>query len=409
MSLFSRRQFLRSAGALAALGAVPGFLGRALAASATSTGKTMVLVFLRGGADGLNIVPPVGDPAYRAARPTLALAPPGKDGGALRLDDVFALHPALAPLLPLWSEGTLGIVHAAGLPGATRSHFDAQDFCESGTPGTKSTADGWLNRAVRRAPGPEGAFRVVAVQPTLPRMLVGDAPAVAMSSLGQFKLPGGPGGSAAFDALYAQAVDTALRTTGLETFEALREAGSAKLAQLPPANGAEYGGAPIARRLQDVGRLIRSGVGLQVAVTDMGGWDTHVGEGTERGQLASRLSELGGALAAFARDLDARWADTRVVVMTEFGRTARENGNRGTDHGTASVMLVLGGGVRGGRVVGGYRGLARSELFEERDLAIGTDVRSVLWEAARAQLDLRDASAVFPGFSPGSPVLGRGS
>jgi uncharacterized protein (DUF1501 family) len=406
VSHFSRRQLLRSAGALAALGAVPGFLGRALAASEARPGKTLVLVFLRGGADGLSIVPPVGDPAYRAARPTLALAAPGKDGGALRLDDVFALHPALSPLLSLWSDGSLGIVHAAGLPGATRSHFDAQDFCESGTPGLKSTADGWLNRAVQRATGPDGAFRVVAVQPTLPRMLVGDAPAVAMSSLGQFRLPGGPGGSGAFDALYAQAVDTALRTTGLETFEALREAGSAKLAQLPPANGAEYGNAPLARRLQDVARLIRSGVGLQVAVTDIGGWDTHVGEGTEKGQLASRLAELGGALAAFARDLGARWADTRVVVMTEFGRTARENGNRGTDHGTASVMLVLGGGVRGGRVVGGYRGLARSELFEERDLAIGTDVRSVLWEAVRGQLGLGDASRVFPGFSPGSPVLG---
>jgi uncharacterized protein (DUF1501 family) len=406
MSEFSRRQFLRSTGALAALGAVPGFLGRALAASSASSGKTLVLVFLRGGADGLSIVPPVGDPAYRALRPTIALAPPGKDGGALRLDDVFALHPALSPLLPLWSDGTLAIVHAAGLAGATRSHFDAQDFCESGTPGLKSTADGWLNRAVKGAPGPDGAFRVVAMQPTLPRMLVGDAPAVAMSSLGQFRLPGGPGGSSAFDALYAQAVDTALRTTGIETFEALREAGSAKLAQLPPDNGATYGNAPIARRLQDVARLIRSGVGLQVAVTDMGGWDTHVGEGTEKGQLASRLAELGEALAAFARDLGTRWADTRVVVMTEFGRTARENGNRGTDHGTASVMLVLGGGVRGGRVVGGYRGLGRSQLFEERDLAIGTDVRSVLWEAVQGQLALHEASRVFPGFSPGSPVLG---
>ena len=406
MSTFSRRQFIRSAGALAALGAIPGFLGRALAASGAASGKTLVLVFLRGGADGLSIVPPVGDPAYRAARPTLALAAPGKEGGALRLDDVFALHPALSPLLPLWSDGSLGIVHAAGLPGATRSHFDAQDFCESGTPGLKSTADGWLNRAVQRTAGPDGAFRAVALQPTLPRMLVGDAPAVAMSSLGQFRLPGGPASSGAFDALYAQAVNTALRTTGLETFEALREAGSAKLAQLPPSNGAEYGNAPLARRLQDVARLIRSGVGLQVAVTDIGGWDTHVGEGAEKGRLAARLDELGGALAAFARDLGARWADTRVVVMTEFGRTARENGNRGTDHGTASVMLVLGGGVRGGRVVGGYRGLGRSELFEERDLAIGTDVRSVLWEAVRGQLGLRDASAVFPGFSPGSAVLG---
>jgi len=406
MSAFSRRLFLRSAGALAALGVVPGFLGRAVAASTSPGGRTLVLVFLRGGADGLSIVPPLGDPAYRAARPTLALAAPGREGGALRLDDVFGLHPALAPLLPLWREGTLGVVHATGLPGASRSHFDAQDFCESGTPGTKSTADGWLNRAVQRAAGPDGAFRVVAVQPTLPRVLVGDAPAVAMSSLAQFRLPGGPGGAVGFDALYAGAVDTALRTTGIETFEALREAGSARLGQLPPANGAEYGTAPIARRLQDVARLIRSGVGLQVAVTDMGGWDTHVGEGAEKGQLASRLAELGAALASFARDLGPRWADTRVVVMTEFGRTARENGNRGTDHGTASVMLVLGGGIRGGHVVGGYRGLARSELFEERDLAIGTDVRTVLWEATRAQLGVRDSSTVFPGFTPGAAVLG---
>jgi uncharacterized protein (DUF1501 family) len=233
-------------------------------------------------------------------------------------------------------------------------------------------------------------------------MLVGDAPAVAMSSLAQFRLPGGPGGSNAFDALYAQAVDTALRTTGLETFEALREAGSARLAQLPPANGVEYGNAPIARRLQDVARLIRSGVGLQVAATDMGGWDTHVGEGAEKGQLAARLSELGSALAAFARDLGPRLADTRVVVMTEFGRTARENGNRGTDHGTASVMLVLAGAAR--RPCGGRLRARQVRLFEERDLAAPT--------SARCSGKRRGPSSGFAtprrcsGFSPGSPVLG---
>jgi uncharacterized protein (DUF1501 family) len=402
---FSRRAFLRSAGSLFALSSAPGFLGRALA-TGTPTGKALVLVFLRGGADGLSIVPPLGDPAYRRARPTLALGAPGQEGGALRLDDVFGLHPALSPLLPLWTEGTLGIVHAAGLPGATRSHFDAQDFCESGTPGRKTTADGWLNRAVQGTPGPDGAFRVVAMQPTLPRVLAGEAPAVSMASLDQFRLPGSGSTSSGFDAMYAEAVDTALRTTGIETFEALREAGSAKLAQLPPENGAEYGKSVLGRRLQDVARLIRSGAGLQVAVTDMGGWDTHVAEGTEKGQLAVRLGELGQALSAFARDLGRRWGDVRVVVMTEFGRTARENGNRGTDHGTASVMFVLGGGVRGGRVVGGYRGLESGQLFEERDLAIGTDVRSVLWEAVTAQLGVRDSSRVFPGFSPPGPVFG---
>jgi uncharacterized protein (DUF1501 family) len=393
-----RRFFVKSTGlALLGLGFAPGFLRRAVAQT-TRSHRTLVLVFLRGGVDGLSLAPPVGDPAYFAARPTLAIPRPGAEGGALRLDGTFGLHPALASLFPLWQDGALAVVHAAGLQGATRSHFDAQDFCETGTPGLKSTQDGWLNRTLQQIPAPgAGAFRAVALQGTLPRSLQGAAPAVAVDGLQGFRLSG-KGGLDSFEALYAGAVDEALRSTGQEAFDALRTAASAELAGRPPQNGAVYGKTPLARRLADVARLVRAGVGLEVVATEMGGWDTHVGEGAATGQLANRLRELGDALSAFARDLGPRLADVAVVVMTEFGRTVRENGNRGTDHGTASAMLALGGGVRGGRVYGSWRGLDGPGLFEERDLAIGVDVRSVLLEALHATLRPPDTSTVFPGF-----------
>ncbi len=396
---FDRRLFLKSSGlAFLGLGLAPGFLARA-AAQPTRGRRTLVLVFLRGGADGLSLVPPVGDAAYYVARPTLALPRPGADGGALKLDATFGLHPALSALLPLWQSGSLAVVHAAGLQGATRSHFDAQDFCETGTPGLKTTQDGFLNRSLQQLPEPgAGAFRAVALQGTLPRSLQGAAQAVAVEGLSSFHLAG-KGGLDSFEALYAGAVDQALRSTGQEAFEALRAAASAELSKSPPQNGAVYSKTPLARRLQDTARLVRAGVGLEVVATEMGGWDTHVGEGGATGQLANRLRELGEALAAFAQDLGPRLDSVTVVVMTEFGRTVRENGNRGTDHGTASAMLALGGGVRGGRVYGNWRGLDGPGLFENRDLAITIDVRSVLSEALRATLAPPDLTTVFPGFS----------
>jgi uncharacterized protein (DUF1501 family) len=396
---FNRRLFLKSSGlALLGLGFAPGFLKRAVAQQ-TSGQRTLVLVFLRGGADGLSIVPPVGDPAYYKARPTLALPLPGTEGGALRLDSTFGLHPALSSLLPYWQEGTLAVVQAAGLQGATRSHFDAQDFCETGTPGRKTTQDGWLNRSLQQLPEPgAGAFRAVALQGTLPRSLQGVAPAVAVEGLGSFHISG-KGGADSFEALYQGAVDQAMRTTGQEAFEALRTVASAELSKSPPENGATYAKTPLAKRLQDTARLVRAGVGLEVVATEMGGWDTHVGEGVATGQLANRLRELGDALAAFAKDLGPRMSKVTVVVMTEFGRTVRENGNRGTDHGTASTMLALGGSVRGGRVYGNWRGLDGPGLFEDRDLAITIDVRSVLSESLQATLRPPDMASVFPDFA----------
>lgn len=401
----SRRVFLRGSGlALLGAGVLPGFLQRAAAQSPGSGGRrALVTLFLRGGADGLSVVPPVGDPDYFRLRPTLAIPAPGHgELPALRLDDTFGLHPALAPLLPLWQAGALAFVHAVGQPQATRSHFDAQDFMESGTPGQKA-ADGWANRVLQRMPRPDAStFRAVAIQPRMPRALLGPAPALAVGAVADFQLRAGrltAPAARSFEALYAAAVDEALNRAGEETFQALHQVDHARIASLPPANGANYPRSPLGKRLQDIARLIRSDVGLELAATEAGGWDTHVGQGAGQGQLANRLKDLAESLAAFATDLGDRLADVCLVAMTEFGRTAKENGNRGTDHGTASAMLVLGGGVKGGRVVARWPGLADAALFEGRDLKVTTDYRAVLTEALARTVGLTDPSGVFPGFA----------
>jgi uncharacterized protein (DUF1501 family) len=405
-----RRVFLKSSGlAMLGLGFAPGFLNRALAARASSNKKVLIAIFQRGGADGLSMVPPVADPQYYALRPTLAISRPGDgDLAAIKLDDTFGLHPALAPLKQFYDGGSLAIIHAVGSPKPTRSHFDAQDFIEAGTPGT-AAPDGWLNRALQtERRSDSSAFRAVALQPNLPRSLLGAAPAVAMSSVADFKLRTGRLSTAAsksFESLYARAVDVALRNTGGETFEALHLIEDAKLEEIPTQNGADYPNSSLGKRLKDIARLIRADLGLEIAATDCGGWDTHVGQGTGQGQLAGRLKELGESLAAFATDLGDRMADVCLVTMTEFGRTVRENGNRGTDHGTASAMMVLGGGVRGRRVLGQWRGLNEANLYEGRDLAMATDFRAVLSEVLASHLGISKLSPVFPGFDPASARL----
>jgi len=405
-----RRFFLKSSGlAMLGLGFAPGFLSRAVAARAAANKKILVAIFQRGGADGLSMVPPVGDPEYYALRPTLAIARPGEgEGAALKLDDTFGLHPALSSLAPLYEAGALAIVHAVGSPKPTRSHFDAQDFMEGGIPGALAP-DGWLNRVLQTgAAGDSSAFRAVALQSNLPRSLFGSAPAVAMGSVAEFKLRTGrlsAAGARSFEALYASAVDVALRNTGNETFEALRLLEKARLDEMPVQHGADYPNSPLGKRLQDVARLIRADIGLEVAATDCGGWDTHVGQGAAQGQLAARLKELGDSLAAFAVDLGDRMADVCVVTMTEFGRTVRENGNRGTDHGTASLMFVIGGGVRGRRVIGQWRGLREPNLFEGRDLAMATDFRAVLSEILASHLGISRLAPVFPGFGAAKASL----
>jgi uncharacterized protein (DUF1501 family) len=406
----TRRTFVKSgACALVALAAPPRFLIRA-ARAAEGRRRVLVAVFQRGAVDGLAMVPPYGDPAYAAVRPGIAIQPPRSGDGdrALDLDGFFALHPALAPLAPLWRDRALAVVHACGSPDTTRSHFDAQDYMETGTPGIKSTPDGWLARAAKTLPAPASPLRAVALGPALPRILRGDPSAVAMQSLGDFRVRAAAPEPArrGFESLYASGVNDLLYGTGRETFEAVRLLDSAGAARLGPANGAVYPAGRFGQSLRQIGQLIRADVGLEIAFTDVGGWDTHVAQGSERGQLAGRLREFAEALAAFARDLGDRMADVVVLTMSEFGRTVAENGNRGTDHGHATAMLVMGGGVRGGKVYGRWPGLDRDRLFEARDLAVTTDFRTLFSEVAMRHLRLPSGAVLFPGWAPAAPALG---
>jgi len=399
----TRRVFLRN-GAVAIVGttAVPGFLTRA-AFGAESLGdkkKRLVVIFQRGAADGLNIVVPHGEPAYYSMRPSINIP----RSAVIDLDGFFGLHPSLSAFQPLWRQRRLAIVHAAGSPDSTRSHFDAQDFMESGTPGVKSTEDGWLNRALHSLPQPanQSAFRAIALGPSLPRILSGSEPAVALNNINDFGV-GGRNPNAAplantFEAMYSQSVDSVLHGTGRETFEAVKMLKSADPSKYIPAAGANYPRGRFGDSLKQLAQLIKANLGVQVAFADIGGWDHHVNEGGTQGQIANILREFSQSLAAFWTDLGDLAEDTVVVTMSEFGRTARENGNRGTDHGHANVMFVMGGPVKGGKVYGRWPGLAESQLYEGRDLAVTTDFRRVLGESVYRNLGNRGLDQVFPGF-----------
>ena len=398
----TRRVFLRN-GALAVVGtaALPSFLARAAAGAAQSAGnKRLVVIFQRGAADGLNIVVPHGEAAYYAMRPSINI--PRKD--VLDLDGFFGLHPAISSFVPLWKQRHLAIIHAAGSPDPTRSHFDAQDFMESGTPGVKATEDGWLNRALHTMPGPpdRSAFRAIALGSSLPRILSGPEPAMAVSNINEFGVGGrNPKGAPianSFEAMYEGSVDTVLHGTGEQTFEAVKMLKSADPAKYSPAAGADYPRGRFGDSLKQLAQLIKANLGVQVAFADIGGWDHHVNEGSTQGQIANVLRDFSQSMSAFWTDLGDLGENTVVVTMSEFGRTARENGNRGTDHGHANVMFVLGGPVLGGKVYGRWPGLDASQLYEGRDLALTTDFRRVLGEAVYRHLGNRSLDSVFPGF-----------
>jgi uncharacterized protein (DUF1501 family) len=351
----SRRVFLKSGGvAMIGMSTLPAFLRRAVAATPMPNRKKLIVLFQRGAADGLNIVVPFAEPNYYRIRPTIAIPQPrqGGEAAALDLDGFFGLHPSLAPLVPLFRKQQLAIVHAAGSPDTSRSHFDAQDYMESGTPGVKATEDGWLNRTLQAVPE-EGAspFRAVAMGQNLPLTLRGSAPAIALPDVKQFRVfAQSPAVEGGFEALYAQTVDQALRGTGTETFEAIEMLRKADPSRFQPENGADYPRNRVGQALQQVAQLHKADIGLEVTFVDTGGWDNHVNEGGAQGQLANLLRDLGQSLAAFSQDMGDRMEDIVVVTMSEFGRTAHENGNRGTDHGHANCMFVLGGAVKGGKV-----------------------------------------------------------
>ncbi len=396
----TRRIFLRN-GALAVIGtaAVPSFLTRAaFGAAETLRPKRLVVIFQRGAADGLNIVVPHAEPQYYAMRPSINI--PKK--AVLDLDGFFGLHPSLAPFQPLWQQRRLAIVHAAGSPDPTRSHFDAQDFMETGTPGLKATEDGWLNRSLRSPSTERSPFRAIALGPSLPRILKGSESAVAMANINQFAVGGRnpkPSPAAnAFEAMYNHSSDSVLHTTGEETFEAVKMLKSADPGKYRPANGADYPKGRFGDGLRQLAQLIKANLGVQVAFADIGGWDHHVNEGAVNGQLGNVLSDFSQSIAAFWIDLGDLGEDTVIVTMSEFGRTARENGNRGTDHGHANVMFVLGGSVKGGKVYGTWPGLDQSQLYEGRDLALTTDFRQVIGETVAKHLGNKNLNEVFPGY-----------
>jgi uncharacterized protein (DUF1501 family) len=406
----NRRFFIKSGGiALASFGVAvspPSFLERVIAETKTGNRrKTLIAIFQRGAVDGLNMVVPHGERNYYDARPSIAIPKPqsGNVDAAIDLDGFFGLHPGMNSFKSLWDSKRLAIVHAAGSPDNTRSHFDAQDYMESATPGVKSTRDGWLNRYLMSKADPEKSlFRAVSMTQTTPRVLQGSAPTISMSNLADFDIRAGRSSAsvqAGFEAMYGQAKNDALGGMGRETFEAVNFLKKANPAQYKPENGAQYPRTPFGNSLLQIAQLIKAGVGLEIGFTDVGGWDTHVNEGSSRGQLSNLLQQFSSGISALCLDLGTRMDDVIVLTMSEFGRTVRENGNRGTDHGHANAMFVLGNDVRGGKVYGQWPGLKSDQLYEGRDLALTTDFRDVFGEIAARHLGSSNLQTVFPGYA----------
>lgn len=407
--MLTRRLFLKAGGvALVTLGVGggPGFLTRAALAApgASRKRKVLVTIFQRGAMDGLAAVPPIDGDVLKTLRPRLAMtgARSAGDAALLDLQTGFGLHPAFEPLLPMWKEKRLAIVHAVGSPDPTRSHFDAQDYMETGTPGRKGTPSGWLNRAVGLLGHDGSPFRAVSLTPALPRALYGDAPALAVTNLADFKvrLPGADRAAAAagqgFEALYEQTSQELLRDTGGETFRALHRLSETEIRNYRPANGAEYPQSPLGNALKQIALLIKSDVGLEVAFAESGGWDTHVQQSVAFPRQARDLAQ---AIRAFWTDLGSCQDQVLLTTMTEFGRTVRENGSGGTDHGHGSCLFVLGNRVDGGKVHGAFPGLEAGALHEGRDLPVTTDFRAVFCELTGRHLEIGDDAKLFPGWT----------
>jgi uncharacterized protein (DUF1501 family) len=397
---------------MAGMGVAPGWLARAAAAGSKKR-KTLVAIFMRGAADGLNIVVPFGDKRYKELRPTLAIAPPsaqtnanGVNNGPIDLDGTFALNGAMQPLRALWEKKQLAIVEATGSPDPSRSHFDAQDSMECGTPG-KTGGNGWLNRALPAGNGEPTTMRAVALGGKVPHCLRGENEVIAVGNLQQFDL-GDSSAAAIMQSMYATTPDASLGRTGKDAFDAMKVIRSIQ-ETTPNTPGFTPGpGIPFAaqagdfgRNLQQLARLLKAEAGVEVAFADINGWDHH---GNENQQLPNLLRQLSAGIASFCQEMGDHMENIVLVTMSEFGRTAAENGNGGTDHGHGSFMMVIGGPVRGGKVYGKWPGLEKEQLFEGRDLAVTTDYRAVLSELVRGHLGQQNLSTVFPGFQPGQPL-----
>ncbi len=402
----TRRNFVQ---ALAGLSLPAWFPRMAFAASpdvVPGERDILVCLFMRGGADGLNIVVPVGDSDYYKARPSLAIAEPGQADGALDLDGFFGLHPAMAPLKDLYDDGVLAAIQAVGSPDDTRSHFDAMDFMERGTPGEKLIDSGWLGRHLASVQSTnDSPFRAIGMGRLLQTSLRGPVPATALQSIAEFHLGRGQSEPLVdFQDTLARLYSTQegeedlLSVQAQQTFDAIETLSAADPLAYQPENGAQYPVSELGFSLLQVAQMIKADLGLEVACVDAGGWDTHEGEGGAEGRLGQLLGDLASSLAAFHTDLGERMARITVVTMSEFGRRVSENAAGGTDHGHGNCMFLLGGGVAGGRVYGDWPGLAPDQRVGPGDLDITTDFRTVLAEVVEKRL-LNPASAeVFPDF-----------
>ena len=393
---------------MVSLGLTPPFLTRAAAAGQFSTRASkplLIAIFQRGAVDGLNMVVPHAESAYYDLRPGIAIPSPGSLDGVIDLNGSFGLHPRLLPLKSLWDNKSLAIVHACGSHDPTRSHFDAQDFMESATPGDKSARDGWLNRYLQVGLIAD-PLRGVAVTPTMPRALAGTGAALSMTEIAKFDLLGAPGTVQALKTAYLQSPNDAFRRTAADTFDAIESLGAIVTETYQPSGGAAYPDSPFGWALREIAQLAKADVGLEVAFAQTTDWDHHVNEGGAQGSLADRLDDLANGIAALALDLGSRMADTVILTMSEFGRTVAENGNGGTDHGHGNAMIVAGGPVRGGSIYGQWPGLAPGNLYQERDLAVTTDFRDVFAEVLTEHLGISSGwlGQVLPGFSVSQPL-----
>ena len=402
----SRRNILKSG--IIALGALslPSWMPRIAFAGPEKAqkGDTLVCIFQRGGMDGLNAVVPHGEKAYYAARDTLAIPQPKNSDAksAVDLDGFFGLHPNLRPLKEIFDARQLAVIHAAGSPDPSHSHFDAMDFMERGTPGEKAIPTGWLARHLQTmSTQNKSPFRAVGMGPMLQAALRGPVPATALQSITDFHLRGNGGEVAKFQqslqSLY-QGGDF-IDVEGTNTIEAMKLIAKITQQKYEPSNGAKYPETNFGRSLMSVAQLIKADLGVEVACVDIGGWDTHAGQGSIDGDLPTLLKELADGLLAFYLDMRDRMANTTVVTMSEFGRRLQENNSHGTDHGHGNCMFIYGGGVQGGRVYGDWPGLEKAQLYGPGDLAITTDFRDVLGEILKNRLGNEKVKDVFPNYA----------
>jgi uncharacterized protein (DUF1501 family) len=414
--MIHRRAFMKS-GAMAlfatGFGGLPNFIASAASGQKIiqpyKKNKVMVCIFQRGAMDGLMAVSPFADPNLKILRPGLYMSPLEKEGGLFNLDDHFGLHPAMASLQPFFAEKRMAIVHGVGSPNNTRSHFDAQDYMEAGTPFNKGTASGWLNRVAGLMGHDATPFRAVSLTNALPRSFYGDNEALAISNLQDFAIQmrnnpmAGKTVSQSFEDLYDQTSSSLLNKTGKESFDAMKMLNVNELKNYQPAKDVVYPQTALGNSLKQIAVLIKMQVGLELAFAESGGWDTHVNQGTTNGAFARNLKDFSDSIAAFWKDLSAYQDEVTVMTMTEFGRTAHQNGTGGTDHGRASCLFVLGNDVKGGQVYQNIKSLAKEDLEDRRDLPVSTDFRAVFSNVAQSHLKLQNSKGLFPDWN-GKPL-----